>query len=174
MRMIDEQYLKTPYYGSRRMTIYLRSQGHEVNRKRVQRLYHLMGIETIYPKKNLSQSNKGQKKYPYLLKNMKIDRANQVWVSDITYIPMQQGYMYLIAIMDLHSRFVLNWSVSNSMESSWCVAVLQEAMEKHGTPEYFNTDQGSQFAAQDWIHTLESVKSISVWMGKEEPLIISS
>ena len=155
MRLMDEQYLKTPFFGSRRMTVWLQNLGYSVNRKRVQRLMRQMGLQAIYPKPRLSQAGKGHKIYPYLLKGLKIDRPNQVWATDITYIPLARGFMYLVAIMDWYSRKVLAWRVSNSMESSFCVEALEEAIENYGTPEIFNTDQGSQFTSDDFTSVLK-------------------
>lgn len=147
MKIIDKEFFDKPFYGVRRMTHHLKHMGYKVNRKRIERLYRLMDIRVIYPKKNLSKPGKGHKLYPYLLKGLTIDRPNQVWATDITWIPMKKGFMYLIAIIDLHSRYVVNWSVSNSMDAAWCSEVLTEAIEEHGTPEIFNTDQGSQFSS---------------------------
>jgi putative transposase len=155
MRRIDELYLKWPFYGSRRMVAQLRSEDHDVNRKRVQRLMRLMGIEAIYQKPNTSRKHRIHKIYPYLLRNLKIDHANQVWCADITYIPMKQGWVYLVAIMDWFSRRVLAWRLSITMETDFCVATLKEAMDRYGTPEIFNTDQGVQFTATAFIEQLE-------------------
>jgi putative transposase len=145
MRRIDEQYLRTPFYGSRRMTAWLRRAGHEVGRKRVRRLMGLMGIEAIYQKPNTSWKHPENKIYPYLLRDLTIDRVNQVWCSDITYIPMAKGFLYLVAVMDWASRRVLSWRLSNTMDAEFCVDALEEALVRHGRPEIFNTDQGSQF-----------------------------
>lgn len=163
MRLIDEQYLQTPFYGFRKMTQYLLSLGHQVNRKRVRRLMRLMGLMAIYQKPNTSQADKTHYKYPYLLRGLNITHANQVWAADITYIPMQKGFMYLMAIIDLHSRYVLGWSVSNSMEADWCAGVVEEAIARHGKPEIFNTDQGSQFTSEIFIQTLKQ-KQITISM----------
>lgn len=146
MRCLDQQYLETPFYGSRRMTIWLQSQGYAVNRKRVQRLFGLMGIEAIYPKPKTSQSAPEHKVYPYLLRNLAVERVNQVWSSDITYIPMRRGFVYLVAVMDWYSRYVLAWQLSNTLEGSFCLEALKQAL-LWGTPDIFNTDQGSQFTA---------------------------
>jgi putative transposase len=148
MRLIDEQYLKTPFFGFRKMTKHLIESGYNVNRKRVRRLMRLMGLTAIYSKRFLSDPDKNHRKYPYLLKGLKIEKTNQVWSADITYIPMKRGFLYLLAIMDLHSRYVINWSLSNSMDADWCASVLKEAIEKHGKPKIFNTDQGSQFTSE--------------------------
>ena len=147
MALIDRQYLKTPFYGSRRMRASLRRQGHPVNRKRVRRLMRLMGITAIYQRPNTSKPSRGHKIYPYLLRGMTIDRVNQVWATDITYIPMPHGFMYLVAIMDWYSRYVLVWQLSNTLDVDFCIDALEEALAK-GTPEIFNTDQGSQFTSE--------------------------
>jgi putative transposase len=147
MALMDRQYLKTPFYGSRRMTIWLRTQGHQVNRKRVRRLMQLMGLEAIYRHPNTSKPAPGHKIYPYLLRGLEINRVNQVWATDITYIPMARGFLYLVAIMDWHSRYVLAWRLSNTLEVGFCVEALEEALSK-GRPEIFNTDQGSQFTSE--------------------------
>jgi putative transposase len=156
MRLIDEQYLKTPFYGIRKMTMFLSSLGYKVNRKRVRRLMRLMNLSAIYNRPNTSKAEKFHRKYPYLLKGLTIDRSNQVWAADITYIPMKRGFLYLMAIIDLHSRYVINWSISNSMDAAWCSQVLQEAIEKHGKPEIFNTDQGSQFSSDVFTEILKN------------------
>ena len=147
MSLIDHQYLKTPFYGSRRITAHLRRQGHQINRKRVQRLMRVMGITAIYQRPNTSKPSRGHKIYPYLLRGLTINRVNQVWAADITYIPMARGFMYLVAIMDWYSRYVLAWRLSNTMDVEFCVDALEEALSK-GTPEIFNTDQGSQFTSE--------------------------
>ena len=156
MRQIDELYLKWPFYGSRRMVAQLRGEGYEVNRKRVRRLMRLMGIEAIYQKPNTSRKHPSHKIYPYLLKNLTIDRANQVWCADITYIPMAHGWVYLVAVMDWYSRRVLAWRLSITMETDFCVEALKEAMARFGKPEIFNTDQGVQFTAAAFIEQLEA------------------
>ena len=147
MAGMDRQYLKTPYYGSRRMTAWLRTQGHQVNRKRVRRLMRAMGLEAIYRKPNTSKPAPEHRIYPYLLKGVAVDRVNQVWAADITYLPMSRGFLYLVAIMDWHSRYVLAWRLSNTLEVGFCIAALKEALSK-GQPEIFNTDQGSQFTSE--------------------------
>jgi putative transposase len=148
MRLIDEHFLKYPFKGARRITRWLRDQGHQVNRKRIARLYRLMGLKTIYRKPWLSYPDKKNKVYPYLLKDLRVGQPNQVWSTDITYVPMKKGFLYLMAIIDLHSRYVINWGLSNSLEASWCCQVLKEAIERHGKPEIFNTDQGSQYTSE--------------------------
>jgi putative transposase len=154
MKLIDRQYLETPFYGARKMVAYLKSQEQIVNRKRVRRLMHLMGLKTIYRRPRTSKPVKGNKIYPYLLRGMKITRPNQVWAADITYIPMQKGFMYLVVILDWYSRYILAWRLSNTLESDFCLEALREALKK-GKPEIFNTDQGSQFTSGEFIALLE-------------------
>ena len=156
LRLLDEQYLKHPYYGTRRMTMYLRSKGFEVNRKRVRRLMRQLGLWTVYPKPNLSKAAPQHHKYPYLLRNMPITHANQVWSTDITYLPVFKGHFYLVAIIDWYSRKVLSWRISNTLEVDFCLDALQEAMEKYGKPEIFNSDQGSQFTSTIFTDCLRS------------------
>lgn len=156
MRRIDEIYTKWPFYGARKMVAELRGDGHAVNRKRVRRLMRLMGIEAIYQKPNTSRKHPDHKIYPYLLKGLTIDRANQVWCADISYIPMAKGFVYLVAVMDWFSRRVLAWRLSITMETDFCVVALQEAMDRYGKPEIFNTDQGAQFTAAAFIDQLEA------------------
>ncbi len=156
MRAIDKKYLDCPFYGTRRMTTYLNMDlGFRVDRKRVQRLYRLMGLSTIYPKKNLSKPNLSEYKYPYLLNGLGITRPNQVWAADITYIPMYSGFMYLYAIIDVFSRKIMGWGVSNTMDTEWCRSITEETIEVHGKPEIFNTDQGSQFTSPIFINELK-------------------
>ena len=155
MRRIDEMHLKRPFYGSRRIRDWLEDEGHKVNRKRVQRLMRQMGIAALYPKACTSKPGKGHKIYPYLLRNRIIDSPNQVWAADLTYIPMAKGFVYLVAIMDWHSRRVLSWRVSNSMDSDFCVDALEEALNRYGSPEIFNTDQGSQFTSEAFTGVLK-------------------
>jgi putative transposase len=146
MRLLDEQYTKTPFYGSPRMTAWLQQQGYTVNHKRVERLMEVMGLQAIYPKPNLSKPAQGHRIYPYLLRDVKIERVDQVWSCDITYIRMAQGFIYLMAVIDWFSRYVLSWSVSVSMETDFCIEALERALRR-GKPEIFNTDQGSQFTS---------------------------
>lgn len=155
MRLIDQQYLKTPTWGSRSMRTHLRRLGYKINRKRVQRLMRLMGLEAIYPKPKTSRPHPDHKIYPYLLRGLEIDRPNQVWATDITYIPMNRGFMYLVAVMDWHSRKVLAWRLSNTMEADFCVEAVSEAIKRFGTPEIFNTDQGAQFTSDAFTGLLE-------------------
>ena len=154
MRLIDGQYTETPFYGYRRMTVYLQKLGFKVNHKRVVRLMGRLGLEAIYPKPNLSKPNKEHLTFPYLLRELEINHSNQVWACDITYIRLKNGFIYLLAIMDWHSRYVIEFEVSNSLEASVFVETLKRAMEK-GRPEIFNTDQGSQFTAIDWLKILQ-------------------
>ena len=155
MRLIDEQFLLTPYYGSRQMARHLRRQGYCVGRHRVRRLMRLMGIEAIYQKPRTSDPHPQHRIYPYLLKDLDINRSNQVWCADITYIPIHRGFLYLVAIMDWHSRKVLSWRLSNTMDSGFCVEALDEALALHETPEIFNADQGSQFTSFDFTSVLK-------------------
>ncbi len=154
MKLIDQQYLERPFYGSRRMTAWLRSQGYRVNRKRVRRLLGIMGLRAIYRRPRTSQPAPGHRVYPYLLRGTEITRPNQVWTADITYIPMARGFLYLVAIMDWHSRYVLSWRLSNTMEGDFCIEALEEALRK-GRPEIFNTDQGAQFTSEAFTGLLE-------------------
>ena len=154
MRLIDEEYTRHPFYGSRRMAVWLKEEkGHEANRKRVQRLMRLMGIEAIYPKPNLSAGN-GHRVYPYLLRDVKVERVDQVWSTDITYVGLPSGFMYLAAVIDWHSRFVLAWRLSNTLDGEFCLDLLEEALS-FGKPEVFNTDQGVQFTASAFTGRLE-------------------
>jgi putative transposase len=147
MRRIDELFTQWPFLGSRRLSKMLRDEGHRINRKRVQRLMRQMGIAALGPRPRTSKPAPGHKVYPYLLRGLLIDRPNQVWAADITYIPMGRGHLYVVAIMDWASRAVLSWRLSNTMDSSFCVEALEEALARFGTPEIFNTDQGSQFTS---------------------------
>jgi putative transposase len=155
MELIDKQYLKTPTWGSRSMRNHLRRVGYKVNRKRVQRLMRLMGLEAIYPKRKTSRPHPTHKVYPYLLRDLKIDRPNQVWAADITYVPMSRGFMYLVAVMDWNSRKVLSWRLSNTLDTDFCVEALQEAINRFGTAEIFNTDQGAQFTSNAFTNVLK-------------------
>ena len=153
MGLVDKQYLLTPFYGSRKMAVWLRGQGHQVNRKRVQRLMRRMGIEAIYRRPRTTMPDSGHEVYPYLLRGLEIDRVNQVWAADITYIPMVHGFMYLVCVMDWHSRYVLSWRLSNTLEADSCVDALEEALSR-GLPGVFNTDQGSQFTSEAFTSVL--------------------
>ena len=154
MKMIDHQYLATPFYGARRLAAWLRKQGHRVNRKRVRRLMHVMGLEAIYRRPRTSQPAPGHRIYPYLLSGMEITRPDQVWAADITYIPMARGFLYLVAIMDWCSRYVLSWRLSNTLDADFCVEALEEALRK-GRPEVLNTDQGAQLTGEAFTAMLE-------------------
>ena len=147
--------MEWPFFGVRQMRRYLRSLGHCVGDKRVRRLMRLMGIVAVYQKPRTSIQNPLHKKYPYLLRDIVIERINQAWCTDITYIPMRKGFLYLVAIMDWHSRAVLSWRLSNSMDTDFCVAALEEALDKYGPPEMFNTDQGSQFSSHAFVKVLQ-------------------
>jgi putative transposase len=155
MRLMDEQYLKTPFYGWPRMTVYLKQLGYQVNPKRVRRLMQLMGLQAIYPKpKAKNQVRQEHKVYPYLLRDLEIVRPNQVWSADITYIPMPQGFMYLTAVIDWYSRYVLSWQLSNTLEGHFCLVALEQALAL-GKPDIFNTDQGVQFTALAFTERVE-------------------
>lgn len=154
MRRLDEQYTKTPYYGVLRMTAWLAREGWAVNAKRVRRLLRLMGLEAIYPKPRLSQPGEGHTIYPYLLRDRRLERVNQVWSADITYIRMARSWLYLVAVMDWFSRYVLSWRLSPSLESAFCVEALRAAL-RHGTPDIFNTDQGAQFTSDAFTGRLK-------------------
>jgi len=157
MRKLDELHLENPVYGSRRLTVMLRREGHAVNRKRVTRLLGVMGIEAIYPRRCLSQPGEGHEIFPYLLDEVEINGPNQVWCSDITYIPMQYGFMYLVAVMDWWSRYVLSWSLSNTMEAEFCIRAWEQALAEAGqAPLISNTDQGSQFTSPGFIDAVQS------------------
>lgn len=155
MRLIDRQYTERPYFGSRRMTVWLQGQGHFVNRKRVQRLMGVMGLEAIYPKPKLSLPGGGHKIYPYLLRGVEVVRPDQVWSTDITYVPLPGGFMYLAAVVDWYSRYVICWRLSNTLDGDFCLQMLDEALSL-AVPEVFNTDQGVQFTQSAWTGRLES------------------
>ena len=154
MKMIDRQYLATPFYGARRLAAWLKNQGHRVNRKRVRRLMQVMGLKAIYRRPRTSAPAPGHRIYPYLLGGMEITRPDQVWAADITYIPMARGFLYLVAIMDWRSRYVLSWRLSNTMDAAFCVEALEDALRK-GRPDIFNTDQGAQFTGEAFTRILE-------------------
>ena len=155
MRLIDTQYLLMPWYGSRQMARHLRRQGYCVGHKRIRRLMRLMGLTAIYRKPRTSMPNPAHKIYPYLLRDLQIDRPDHVWCADVTYIPMQRGFQYLAVVMDWATRTVLSWRLSNTLDSDFCVEALQEALAKYGSPEIFNTDQGSQFTSVDFTSVLK-------------------
>ncbi len=156
MRRIDEIYTEWPFFGSRKMTEHLKAEGQKVNRKRVQRLMGLMDIEAIYQKPRTTKSSPEHRKYPYLLREMRITYPNQVWATDITYIRLRRGFVYLVAIMDWFSRYVLSWRLSNTLETSFCIEALQEALQRAGPPKIFNSDQGSQFTSTDFTGCLKA------------------
>jgi putative transposase len=163
MHRIDEIFTEHPYYGTRRMSNILQSEGFSTGRKIVRKYYQIMGIEAIYPKMNLSKRNHAHKVYPYLLNDIDITHPNQVYCADITYIRLKQGFVYLVAIMDWYSRYILSWRVSINLESEFCVNALDEAISLHGNPDIFNTDQGVQFTSKDFIKVLET-NSIKISM----------
>ena len=155
MRLIDEQYLKTPFYGSRRMAAFLERRGEAVNRKRVRRLMALMGLEGLHPRRRTTAADPGARVYPYLLRDRVLSRPDEVWSSDITYVPMRRGFMYLTAVIDWFSRYVLSWRLSNTLDGGFCLEALDEALAR-GRPEIFNTDQGSQFTSREYTGRLEA------------------
>jgi putative transposase len=166
MRLIDEIYTRSPYYGARRIAAELNRMnlGFPVDRKRAGRLMRKMGIEALYPKPKLSRLNKQHVKYPYLLQGLEVEHVNQVWGTDITYIPTSKGYVYLVAIMDWYSRYVVSWELSNSLEATFCVVALREAFRKYGYPEIFNSDQGSQYTGDDFQKELQASGQVRVSM----------
>jgi putative transposase len=155
MRLIDRRFTDCPFYGSRKMTIWLQGEGHKVNRKRVQRLLRLMGLEAVYPRPKLSAPGQGHKVFPYLLRGVTISRVSQVWSTDITYVPLASGFLYLAAVIDWFSRYVIAWRLSNTLDGSFCLELLDEALTQ-GRPEVFNTDQGVQFTAEAFTGRLEA------------------
>lgn len=161
MKLIDIQYSETPFFGVLRMTNYLREMGHEVNPKRIRRLYQLMDLHAIGPRPNTSRPHrgKGHTVYPYLLRNLEITRPNQAWAMDITFLPVAGGWMYLVAIVDLYSRYIVGWSLSNTMTAEWCKSCVQEAIAAHGEPEILNTDQGSQFTSDVFTTLFEGLET---------------
>lgn len=169
MRLLDEQYTRTPFYGIRRMTAWLRQQGYAVNHKRVARLLRLMGLEAIYPKPRLSVPGMQEDRFPYLLRGLTITRVNQVWSTDITYLRMQRGFLYLVAILDWYSRYVLAWEVSNTLETGFCLSTLERALQ-NGTPEIFNSDQGVQFTSAAFTARLTTAGSRISWDGRGRAL----
>ena len=158
MRLIDEIHLQYPFYGSRRICDELQERGRNVNRKRVQRLMRHMGLQALYPRRRTSQPGKGHKIYPYLLRDLPIEHSNQVWAADICYLPMAKGFMYLVAIMDWHSRRVLSWRLSNTLDTDFCLEALHEARSRFGAPEIFNTDQGAQFTSESFTGALKNAE----------------
>ena len=158
MKLIDEEYMRHPFYGSRKLCVFLRQLGCSVNRKRIQRLMRRMGIASIAPKPNTSKKDKAHTVYPYLLSKLNISKPNQVWCTDITYVRLSHGFVYLVAIMDWHSRKVLSWEISNTMDDSFCISALERAIRLYGCPEIFNTDQGAQFTSHNFTNVLKSNK----------------
>lgn len=158
MNLIDKQFMKRPNFGSRQMRDHFRRQGYKVGRDKMRRLMRLLGLQAVYQAPKTSESHPNHKIYPYLLRGLTIDRSNQVWCADITYIPLQHGFLYLVAVMDWHSRKVLSWRISNSMDSNFCIEALQEAIEKYGIPDIFNTDQGSQFTSNRFTEVLKKAR----------------
>jgi putative transposase len=169
MRLLDEQYTHTPFYGKRKMVAYLSEQGYCVDRKRVRRLMQQMGLETIYPKPHLSQCGEPSVRYPYLLRGMSIDRIDQVWSSDITYIRLARGFVYLVAIIDWFSRFVLAWELSTTLDTCFCLEALDRAL-RAARPEIFNTDQGVQFTSRDFTDRLLQCQIRISWDGRGRAL----
>lgn len=163
LRLLDEQYLKTPFYGVERLLVLLLVAGYKINRKRLRRLFRLQGWQTLYPQPRTTRIDPAAYKYPYLLKDLLIERKNQVWAIDITYLPMSRGFMYLCAIIDVHTRYVVGWGVSNTMTAEWCCEVVQEAIDRYGTPEILNSDQGSQFTSEIYTALLKD-KGIQISM----------
>jgi putative transposase len=169
MRRLDEQYTHTPFYGAERMTAWLRAQGCAVNPKRVRRLLRLMGLDAIYPKPRLSVPGNGEKRYPYLLRGLTIARTNEVWSTDITYIRMRHGFLYLVAVLDWYSRYVLAWELSNTLDTGFCLAALEDAL-RQGQPRIFNTDQGVQFTSHAYTSRLEQAGIQVSWDGRGRAL----
>jgi putative transposase len=169
MRVVDEQYTKTPFYGVERMTAWLRQHGYRVNPKRVRRLVRLMGLEAIYPKPHLSVPGTDEKRYPYLLRGRAVAGVNDVWSTDITYVRMHRGFLYLVAVLDWYSRYVLAWELSNTLDTSFCLAALENAFQ-HGQPQIFNTDQGAQFTSAAFTSRLEQAGIQISWDGRGRAL----
>jgi putative transposase len=169
MRLLDEQYTRTPFYGIRRMTAWLRQQGYSVNAKRVGRLLRVMGIEAIYPKPRLSQPGVTVQRYPYLLRDLTLVGTDHVWSTDITFIRLHRGFLYLVAILDWYSRYVLAWELSNTLDGGFCLEALEHALQR-ATPEIFNTDQGAQFTSQAFTRRLEQAGARVSWDGRGRAL----
>ena len=155
MRQMDELYFQQPFYGVERLLVFFVALGYKINCKRIRRLMKLMGWQTLYPRPRTTRIDPAAYKYPYLLRGLNIDRKNQVWAIDITYLPMKQGFMYLCAVIDIHTRYVVGWGVSNSMTAEWCTQIVQDAIATHGKPEILNSDQGSQFTSEVYIELLK-------------------
>jgi putative transposase len=171
MRLMDVYFLEHPHSGVITMCVYLCLDKHYcINIKRVRRLMRLMGLMAIYPGKKLSLAGKGHKIYPYLLRGLQIKRKNQVWATDITYVPMKKGFMFMMAVIDVKTRFILNWSISNTMDADWCTRVLKETIAMHGCPEIFNTDQGSQFTSHEFTQVLTDNKILISMDGRGRAL----
>jgi putative transposase len=166
MKLIDQCHLKHPYFGSRRVRDWLEDRGHLVNRKRVQRLMRTMGLVAVYPKRNLSLANQAHKVYPYLLRGLTIDRPNQVWSTDITFVPMARGFVYLVAIMDWYSRRVLSWRVSNTLDTSFCIDALNEAIDRHGVPEILTRTKAASSRAMRSLACSSTTRFKSAWTAK--------
>jgi putative transposase len=156
LRLMDEQYLKTPFYGIERLLVLFVVMGYKINRKRLRRLMHLMGWQTLYPTPRTTRIDPAAYKYPYLLRGLCIERKNQAWAIDITYLPMKNGFMYLCAVIDIHTRYVVGWGVSNSMTAEWCTEIVRDALAAHGKPEIINSDQGSQFTSDVYTQLLKN------------------
>ncbi len=169
MRLLDEQYTRTPFYGSRKMTTWLHTQGYQVERKRVRRLLHLMGLETVYPKPRLSLPGAVEQRYPYLLRGVSIERCNQVWSCDITYIRLARGFVYLVAVIDWFSRYVLSWELSVTLDTSFCLEALERALQR-AKPDIFNTDQGVQFTCHEFVNRLKAADIRISWDGRGRAL----
>ncbi len=169
MRLLDEQYTRTPFYGTRKMTAWLHTQGYAVDRKRVRRLLRLMGLEAIYPKPGTSVLGPGEQRYPYLLRGMNIERCNQVWSCDITYIRLARGFIYLMAVIDWFSRYVLSWDISVTLDTSFCLDAVDRALQV-ATPEIFNTDQGVQFTSAEFTNRLKAADIRISWDGRGRAL----
>ncbi len=169
MRLLDEQYTRTPFYGTRKMTAWLHTQGYVVDRKRVRRLLRLLGLEAIYPKPRTSVPGPGEQRYPYLLRGMNIERCNQVWSCDITYIRLARGFIYLMAVIDWFSRYVLSWEISVTLDTSFCLEALDRAL-RGATPEIFNTDQGVQFTSTEFTTRLKAADIRISWDGRGRAL----
>jgi putative transposase len=164
MNLLDRQYQETPFYGVERLLALLIAMGYRINRKRLRRLLKKVCWHTLYPGKRTTCIEQGAYKYPYLLGGLKVERPNQVWAIDITYIPMERGFMYLFAVIDIYSRYVVGWSLSNTMTSEWCVECIQDAIALHGKPEIINSDQGSQFTSNVYIDAIKSYGGIQISM----------
>lgn len=164
MRKMDEMYLEDPTRGTRRYSAELSAEGYKLGRDRVRTLMILMGISAIYPKPRTTVIDKTKYKYPYLLRNLSIERVNQVWEIDISYIPMRYGFMYLVAIIDVHSRHIVGWDISNTMDASWVVKKIKNAIQEHGAPEIINSDQGTQFTSDEYVEYIKSLKTVKISM----------